>query len=106
MYWRQRWLHGMFLWKYHAVYSRSAGLEGISAARFFQAEDGIGDAMVTGVQTCALPISSPPLRSSSASCRVSPPGSAGSPKIGRASGEEWRSPGSAYSLKKKRNDVA
>src|SRR6266542_4931881 len=35
---------------------------------FFQAEDGIRDATVTGVQTCALPISS---RSawSSASCR-------------------------------------
>src|SRR5260370_19992721 len=28
---------------------------------FFQAEDGIRDSSVTGVQTCALPISSPPL---------------------------------------------
>src|SRR6266536_2528869 len=28
---------------------------------FFQAEDGIRDPLVTGVQTCALPISSPPL---------------------------------------------
>src|SRR5438128_9815988 len=28
---------------------------------FFQAEDGIRDATVTGVQTCALPISEPPL---------------------------------------------
>src|SRR2546429_1436221 len=28
---------------------------------FFQAEDGIRDVAVTGVQTCALPISSPPL---------------------------------------------
>src|SRR5574338_305373 len=28
---------------------------------FFQAEDGIRDAMVTGVQTCALPISGPAL---------------------------------------------
>src|SRR5438067_5677469 len=27
---------------------------------FFQAEDGIRDRNVTGVQTCALPISSPP----------------------------------------------
>src|SRR6185369_6828470 len=27
---------------------------------FFQAEDGIRDSSVTGVQTCALPISSPP----------------------------------------------
>src|SRR2546425_9039626 len=31
---------------------------------FFQAEDGIRDKLVTGVQTCALPIS-PPLSSSS-----------------------------------------
>src|SRR5437879_13198485 len=29
---------------------------------FFQAEDGIRDTSVTGVQTCALPISSPPRR--------------------------------------------
>src|SRR5206468_7382760 len=29
---------------------------------FFQAEDGIRDLIVTGVQTCALPISSPPFR--------------------------------------------
>src|SRR5437870_11320241 len=28
---------------------------------FFQAEDGIRDGHVTGVQTCALPISSPPV---------------------------------------------
>src|SRR5437868_13899853 len=28
---------------------------------FFQAEDGIRDRNVTGVQTCALPISSPPI---------------------------------------------
>src|SRR5207244_8310706 len=30
---------------------------------FFQAEDGIRDDLVTGVQTCALPISSAPRRS-------------------------------------------
>src|SRR2546421_1342043 len=29
---------------------------------FFQAEDGIRDLIVTGVQTCALPISLPPVR--------------------------------------------
>src|SRR2546425_3739586 len=28
---------------------------------FFQAEDGIRDKLVTGVQTCALPISGPPI---------------------------------------------
>src|SRR6266852_7989319 len=35
---------------------------------FFQAEDGIRDATVTGVQTCALPIS----RSSASRCRKPP----------------------------------
>src|SRR5256885_3555017 len=34
---------------------------------FFQAEDGIRDYKVTGVQTCALPISTPP------PCGTSPP---------------------------------
>src|SRR5439155_15561012 len=34
---------------------------------FFQAEDGIRDGHVTGVQTCALPISSTPRRRTSAS---------------------------------------
>src|SRR5207245_8531205 len=32
----------------------------VSVFFFFQAEDGIRDATVTGVQTCALPISSSP----------------------------------------------
>src|SRR5687767_15313714 len=32
------------------------------AVFFFQAEDGIRDKLVTGVQTCALPISAPPIR--------------------------------------------
>src|SRR5688572_31703108 len=39
---------------------------------FFQAEDGIRDLTVTGVQTCALPISS-------ASCRWSPTSSRATP---------------------------
>ena len=30
--------------------------EGLSIFFFFQAEDGIRDRLVTGVQTCALPI--------------------------------------------------
>src|SRR2546423_3253794 len=37
---------------------------------FFQAEDGIRDKLVTGVQTCALPISSTPRRRVSASSLV------------------------------------
>src|SRR5690606_40651776 len=40
---------------------------------FFQAEDGIRDFHVTGVQTCALPISPPAGRAPSAA-RRSPPG--------------------------------
>ena len=41
---------------------RSAGQSAIASAayragEFFQAEDGIRDDLVTGVQTCALPIS-------------------------------------------------
>src|SRR5437764_14409835 len=39
---------------------------------FFQAEDGIRDTSVTGVQTCALPISSVWIRRSSTSCGRSP----------------------------------
>src|SRR5258708_26006000 len=35
------------------------GFESWSASFFFQAEDGIRDDLVTGVQTCALPISHP-----------------------------------------------
>src|SRR5207245_6100993 len=38
---------------------------------FFQAEDGIRDATVTGVQTCALPISSP-ARTPTATSRLRP----------------------------------
>src|SRR3989442_4310643 len=43
---------------------------------FFQAEDGIRDADVTGVQTCALPISSP-TRTSRAGCAGTRVGGAG-----------------------------
>src|SRR5690606_11305368 len=37
---------------------------------FFQAEDGIRDFHVTGVQTCALPITSPPRKVSAVFCDV------------------------------------
>src|SRR3989440_6135870 len=40
---------------------------------FFQAEDGIRDLIVTGVQTCALPISIPSLDAASPSTRRWPP---------------------------------
>src|SRR5258708_23915030 len=39
---------------------------------FFQAEDGIRDDLVTGVQTCALPISCAPVRRWRAAKRQSP----------------------------------
>src|SRR6266536_2289599 len=39
---------------------------------FFQAEDGIRDPLVTGVQTCALPISTRSRRSFSTSCSSTP----------------------------------
>ena len=35
----------------------AAALDGWNEYFFFQAEDGIRDRLVTGVQTCALPIS-------------------------------------------------
>ena len=42
--------------------SRGEGGGGGGGSFFFQAEDGIRDRLVTGVQTCALPISvTPPL---------------------------------------------
>src|SRR5207245_8001708 len=42
---------------YHRYVRRSRA--GLPFVFFFQAEDGIRDATVTGVQTCALPISGP-----------------------------------------------
>src|SRR5687768_17664107 len=48
---------------------------------FFQAEDGIRDVAVTGVQTCALPISSRPAPSASrATCARSRPWPARAPE--------------------------
>ena len=40
----------------------------VGSSRFFQAEDGIRDIGVTGVQTCALPIY--PRRRGSSDCRT------------------------------------
>src|SRR6267143_1066158 len=41
----------------HALEIWNSGLCSVPAIFFFQAEDGILDGTVTGVQTCALPIS-------------------------------------------------
>src|SRR5438309_10774511 len=84
---------------------------------FFQAEDGIRDGTVTGVQTCALPISSarfiaPARRISSPSPMsrsMSPRASSCRSSVRRAArseerrvGKECRSRGSPYHEKKKR----
>src|SRR3712207_7052125 len=52
---------------------------------FFQAEDGIRDIGVTGVQTCALPISSPRASRGPGAGRTpgSPPPARGRPRTGR-----------------------
>src|SRR5260221_9913491 len=54
------------------AYAIAVGLECRRVLFFFQAEDGIRDHCVTGVQTCALPISparsSPPTRTSASTC--------------------------------------
>src|SRR2546426_9336105 len=41
----------------HVTQERARECEGARVVFFFQAEDGIRDYKVTGVQTCALPIS-------------------------------------------------
>src|SRR5689334_24660047 len=68
---------------------------------FFQAEDGIRDGTVTGVQTCALPISAPSPARSPAAPRprpaTTPPRPRHPRKIGRARvGKECRSRWSPY----------
>src|SRR5947209_17221394 len=60
---------------------------------FFQAEDGIRDIGVTGVQTCALPISSAPPGTRGAVNRTSPPWTettSGCPMRARRRSEERR----------------
>src|SRR5689334_24772812 len=80
---------------------------------FFQAEDGIRDGTVTGVQTCALPISP---GTSAFACRLSPAPWTPSPSRGwrsrwparaarseeRRVGKECRSRWSPYHEKKKK----
>src|SRR5438132_12126087 len=52
---------------------------------FFQAEDGIRDHCVTGVQTCALPISPPEIDGAVATALVNDPGG-GRATLGRSEG--------------------
>src|SRR6266446_7994691 len=74
---------------------------------FFQAEDGIRDYKVTGVQTCALPISSAPVLPRRwkwpATVAYGPTGPSAAPTRSeeRRVGKECRSRGSPYHYKKK-----
>src|SRR5437763_13978291 len=75
---------------------------------FFQAEDGIRDTSVTGVQTCALPISEgPQAPQGPPTPQVSNPSKSPSATTQRSEerrvGKECRSRWSPYHLKKKKN---
>src|SRR3989442_6452062 len=69
---------------------------------FFQAEDGIRDADVTGVQTCALPISSRATGRRRSSCCWRSCGGTPRRSEERRVGKECRSRWSPYHLKKKK----
>src|SRR5438309_3874417 len=57
------------MWRQHTVQQPvSFSAEPLTTFFFFQAEDGIRDGTVTGVQTCALPICSSARSRSSTSC--------------------------------------
>src|SRR2546429_8627729 len=84
---------------------------------FFQAEDGIRDVAVTGVQTCALPICSGPGRDAATLRRLRHPrfhwraqsglrarGFFGDRSEERRVGEEGRSRWAPYHLKKKKKN--
>src|SRR5438034_11017987 len=81
---------------------------------FFQAEDGIRDHCVTGVQTCALPISHGQQGEVAVFPLVENPGAVFTPKARllvvrseeRRVGKECRSRWSAYHEKKKKSDSA
>src|SRR6266481_9083824 len=80
-------------------------MEGAEGFFFFQGEDGLRNGTVTGVQTCALPISGPPREPPPigrvvTSPAASTPGNARSEE--RGVGKECRSRWSAYHQKKKK----
>src|SRR6266581_6014132 len=78
---------------------------------FFQAEDGIRDGRVTGVQTCALPISGCPSPARPAVRSRAPPAARGHAARSRPRseerrvGKECRSRWSPWHYKKKRKSV-
>src|SRR5256885_16373667 len=76
---------------------------------FFQAEDGIRDYKVTGVQTCALPISPSSRPCASARCLSSPRSTVRRPGRGREIGRgacrgKGENSGGAGSFKKKKTN--
>src|SRR3970282_2777433 len=82
--------------------STARSLDNVSSLFFFQAEDGIRDRDVTGVQTCALPISPSPPRSASGhrprpARRRRPPRRSEERRVGKECRSRW----SPYHLKKK-----
>src|SRR5260370_32044825 len=61
--------YGWLKARHHFVVSARGNLANGRLVFFFQAEDGIRDSSVTGVQTCALPISvRPPRNATPAAC--------------------------------------
>src|SRR5439155_17195107 len=93
----------------HSTPDRESGSRGVRRFFFFQAEDGIRDGHVTGVQTCALPISPEmPMKLMARTAKARDPTASVSapPRIGpmmrpdrseeRRVGKEWRSRGSPY----------
>src|SRR2546428_3727209 len=72
----------------------------VSLYFFFQEEDGIRDLIVTGVRTCALPISLGELRAVAAGIHVHPAADgsgnpdealhASEPRLGGAARQQWR----------------
>src|SRR2546429_1250576 len=83
---------------------------------FFQAEDGIRDVAVTGVQTCALPISQPRRAPADRLRLHRPPGGCGPAARDRMRGQDRKSTRlnsshgyisyAVFCLKKKKNSIA
>src|SRR2546426_9352220 len=78
---------------WHSTRSVSCKVKSVYINFFFQAEDGIRDYKVTGVQTCALPIFAPRLKSSKIPCLSSSgtPGPSSSTPRRRSRSEEHTS---------------
>src|ERR1041384_8616967 len=83
--------------------NQNLGRIGAPGYGFFQAEDGIRDKLVTGVQTCALPISPDAGAPERCTAGRNPDIGSGRSKIGRASCRE-RGEISVVAVSLKKND--